>query len=41
MKTIATLIALALSFGLAGCNTVKGVGQDVQKAGGAIERAAK
>ncbi|MCE1250813.1 MAG: entericidin A/B family lipoprotein, partial [Comamonadaceae bacterium] len=24
-----------------GCNTVKGVGQDVQKAGGAIERAAK
>ena len=40
MKTsvIALLAALAL---LAGCNTVKGIGQDVQKAGGAIERAAK
>ena len=41
MKTTATLLALALSWALAGCNTVKGVGQDVQKAGGAIERAAK
>ena len=41
MKTIAAFIALALSFALAGCNTVQGVGQDVQKAGGAIERAAK
>jgi predicted small secreted protein len=38
-KTLAALLALA--FMLAGCNTVKGVGQDVQKAGGAIERAAK
>ncbi|WP_079292199.1 entericidin A/B family lipoprotein [Azospirillum brasilense] len=26
---------------LAGCNTVKGMGQDVQRAGSAIERAAK
>jgi len=26
---------------LAGCNTVKGVGQDIGKAGSAIERAAK
>lgn len=38
-KTLAALLALA--FVLAGCNTVKGVGQDVQKAGDAIERAAK
>ena len=38
-KSISALLALA--FVLAGCNTVKGVGQDVQKAGGAIERAAK
>ena len=38
-KTLAALLALA--FMLAGCNTVKGVGQDVQKAGDAIERAAK
>ena len=41
MKTTATLIALTLTFLLAGCNTVKGVGQDVQRAGGALERAAK
>ena len=40
MKKIATLIALSLAFVLAGCNTVKGVGQDVQRAGGALERAA-
>ena len=41
MKTTATLIALTLTFLLAGCNTVKGVGQDISKAGSAIERAAK
>ena len=40
MKKTATLIVLALTFVLAGCNTVKGMGQDVQRAGGAIERAA-
>jgi len=40
MKKIATFIALSLAFLLAGCNTVKGVGQDVQRAGGALERAA-
>jgi predicted small secreted protein len=39
MKKIAALIAIA--FVLAGCNTVRGVGQDVQKAGSAIEDAAK
>ena len=38
-KTLAALLALA--FVLMGCNTVKGMGQDVQKAGSAIERAAK
>ena len=41
MKTTATLIALTLTFLLAGCNTVKGVGQDIGQAGSAIERAAK
>ena len=39
MKTIATLIAL--TFVLAGCNTMAGAGKDVQKAGTAIEDAAK
>ena len=41
MKKTATLFVLAVAFVLAGCNTVKGVGQDVQRAGGALERAAK
>ena len=39
MKLIATL--LAATFVLAGCNTIKGMGQDIQKAGTAIEGAAK
>ncbi len=34
---IAALMAAMLT--LAGCNTVQGVGQDIQKAGDAIERA--
>jgi predicted small secreted protein len=34
---IAVLIAAALA--LAGCNTIQGIGQDIEKAGGAIERA--
>jgi len=41
MKKIATLIALSAAFLLAGCNTVKGLGQDIERAGSAIERAAK
>jgi predicted small secreted protein len=41
MKQIAPLLLLAGLLALAGCNTVKGVGQDVQKAGSAIENAAK
>ena len=39
MKKIAILFAIA--FVLAGCNTIRGAGQDIQKAGGAIEDAAK
>ena len=39
-KTIATLLAIASIALLAGCNTVKGAGQDIQKAGTAIEKAA-
>jgi len=36
---IAVLIAAALT--LAGCNTVEGMGEDIQKAGESIEKAAK
>jgi len=39
-KIAAILIALSATLLLGGCNTVKGVGQDVQRAGGALERAA-
>jgi len=39
MKAFATL--LALCFVLAGCNTIKGAGQDIQRAGSAIEDAAR
>ena len=38
-KTIMSLIAAA--FVLAGCNTMKGFGQDMQKAGEKIEEKAK
>jgi predicted small secreted protein len=41
MKTIATIAALSFAFLLAGCNTIKGAGQDIQKAGEKIEDAAK
>ena len=41
MKTIASVLALSFLAALAGCNTVKGVGQDVQRAGSAIENAAE
>ena len=41
MKTLALSVLVASLLGLAGCNTVKGVGQDLQKAGSAIEGAAK
>jgi predicted small secreted protein len=41
MKTIVTLLTLSLTLMLGACNTVKGVGQDLQKAGEKIEGAAK
>ena len=40
MKKFATLIAIAFALTLTGCNTVRGVGQDVQKAGEKLEGAA-
>ena len=43
MKKIMLLVAASftLSFALSGCNTVKGVGQDLQKAGERIEDVAR
>lgn len=36
---IALLIVFALLAALAGCNTVQGIGKDIEKAGQALERA--
>ena len=41
MKTTFVTFITCLIFLLSGCNTVKGVGQDVQKAGSVLENAAK
>ena len=41
MKPSFTILLIGLAFNLAACNTVQGIGQDVQKAGNAIERAAR
>jgi predicted small secreted protein len=42
MKRLLTLlIALALLAFLPGCETMKGAGRDIEKAGEAIQRAAK
>jgi len=39
MKTVIALLASA--FVVAGCNTIKGAGQDIQRAGQKIEEATK
>ena len=41
MKSFLLLLMIASLSLLTGCNTVKGVGQDLQKAGATIEGAAK
>lgn len=41
MKKMAALFTVIGLLMLSGCNTVQGMGQDVQRAGGAIERAAR
>jgi predicted small secreted protein len=43
-KSISLLMTIALfisTFALSGCNTVRGIGQDVQRAGSAVSNAAK
>jgi predicted small secreted protein len=41
MKNLITLFIVCATLILSACNTVKGVGQDIQKAGEKIEGAAK
>jgi len=40
-KTLLIAFSLLVLVGLSACNTMRGIGQDVQKAGTAIEDAAK
>ncbi|TES82694.1 entericidin A/B family lipoprotein [Burkholderia cepacia] len=40
-RLVAALALSGLGFGLAGCNTVQGFGQDVNAAGNALKRAAE
>ncbi|WP_396330978.1 entericidin A/B family lipoprotein [Burkholderia anthina] len=39
-RLVAALALAGLGFGLAGCNTVHGFGEDVNAAGNALQRAA-
>ena len=41
MTKITVLFVICAGLALAGCNTFKGIGQDVQKAGSVLEEAAK
>jgi len=41
MRTLISVLLVGAVLALAGCNTVRGVGQDVQRAGEKIEDAAK
>ena len=38
---LAAIALLVSSFALSGCNTVRGIGQDVQRAGSAVSNAAQ
>jgi len=40
-KLIVLAIAVGVVFSIYGCNTVKGIGQDVEKAGEAIQRSTR
>jgi predicted small secreted protein len=41
MKKLTLILATVAAFTLAGCNTMQGIGKDVQKAGEKIEDASK
>ncbi len=40
MKTLSVFILVALAISSTACNTVQGLGKDIEKGGQAIERAA-
>jgi predicted small secreted protein len=40
-KVLLLLIAVGVVFSIYGCNTVRGIGQDIERAGDAIQRSTK
>ncbi len=40
MKKLVVIMAIGLMFTLTGCETMKGLGKDIQKAGEALEKKA-
>jgi predicted small secreted protein len=40
-KVLLLLIAVGVVFSIYGCNTVRGIGQDIEQAGDAIQRSTK
>jgi predicted small secreted protein len=41
MKPMISVLIAAAVLALAGCNTVEGIGQDIEKAGDAIQKSTK
>jgi len=41
VKGVLLLVAVGVVFSLYGCNTVRGIGQDIEKAGDAIQRSTR
>lgn len=41
MKILSVMILLIVMFGLTACNTMAGIGKDIQQGGEAIERSAQ
>jgi len=41
LKKLAAVILVACFAGLAGCNTMEGAGEDIQKGGEALEKSAE
>ena len=41
MKKLISFSLIAALLALAGCNTIRGIGQNIEKAGSAIEKSAK
>ncbi|MDP2830039.1 MAG: entericidin A/B family lipoprotein [Sulfuricellaceae bacterium] len=40
MKKMASLLLVLFAIGLGGCNTMSGVGKDIEKGGEAVQKAA-